>query len=270
MRSALTPWTLPGMSRTVRCAHQACRVQCGIAMRFDTPACRGGKAHSTQAGSQRRWPRPDIGQRLIESTGGAASGGPDGRAWAADCPSPGPSSWHLQRPLWQGPTSHAGRRHPWAGCCRSDSVSGCARRARRWRPVVAAGRWWAWPCPTPCCSAPRPACCCASWPSTAAGVHPCRRVRRTATRTHRTDADAMRRDGGIRGKSKRPRDEAEPQQAFGALGGTRTHDPSLRRAVLYPTELRARLQKTFLQRGSRPAAWRVAPARRGQTLRPPA
>ena len=26
----------------------------------------------------------------------------------------------------------------------------------------------------------------------------------------------------------------------GALGGTRTHDPSLRRAVLYPTELRAR------------------------------
>ena len=183
MRPAITPWTLPGMSRTVRCAHQACRVQCGIAMRFDTPACRGGKAHSTQAGSQRRWPRPDIGERLIESTGGAASGGPDGRAWAADCPSPGPSSWHLQRPLWQGPTSHAGRRHPWEACCRSDSVSGCARRARRWRPLVAAGRWWAWPCPTPCCSEPRPACCCASWPSTAAGAHPCRRIRRTATPT---------------------------------------------------------------------------------------
>jgi|GEM_PF-3812540 len=68
-------------------------------MRFDTPACRGGKAHSTQAGSQRRWPRPDIGQRLIESTGGAASGGPDGRAWAADCPSPGRRRPGRRRPV---------------------------------------------------------------------------------------------------------------------------------------------------------------------------
>ena len=34
--------------------------------------------------------------------------------------------------------------------------------------------------------------------------------------------------------------ETELEIKFGALGGTRTHDPPLRRRMLYPVELRAR------------------------------